>query len=69
MEHPNAQDWRNRCERAEAEAAELRAELNAAVDALRAVKDCDLSDPVDYARRADAIACEALARLNWAALA
>lgn len=68
-DRPNADDMLARAHRAEAEANELRADLETAMDALEAVKDCDLSDPVDYVRRVDAIACDTLAKINGRALA
>lgn len=46
IEHPDATDWRNRCERAEAHAAELQADFNA----LQALHD----ELLDW--KADAIA-------------
>ena len=37
-DHPNAEDWRNRCERAEQECAELREEIARLREALSGAK-------------------------------
>lgn len=60
-DHPTAADYRNRAERAEAEAREAWAEADKLAKALEAIMDCDLTDPVAVVSHNDETAMAALA--------
>lgn len=60
-DHPTATDNRNRADRAEAEAAEAWAEADKLAKAIKAIMDCDLTDPVAVVSHNDETAMQALA--------